>query len=436
MLTFTPSQQRALDAFTAFLNGPETSFILTGAAGTGKTTMTKALIDAAQLQERSVQLVAPTARAARVLQQRTGTSAATIHSHIYNVKEVKPGPGLRFLLKPNGVTGKHLLVVDEASMVSSVAPRGELFQSERSVLEDLYHFIRSGEGQTKILFVGDPCQLPPIYDACARALDPALLKPFTGESRLPVHAHLTEVVRQRGDSAVLREATKLRTLIEQHRTDIPHLDLPHSRQWYKSVAEFAERFEQYGHQESVILAYTNNKVFKYNQMVRDALGRTHWLDKDDFLVVDADAHVAGMYLQRGTPLFVERVGSRFQRVADLQFVDVTLRTEQNDTFTTLVLVDLLTQPAPHLTAEVERALVAERMRDNIDLRENGDPRCDPYLSALRLRFGYALTVHKAQGGEWPSVYADLFIPNVTAPSTSIRWCYTALTRSSSEIMLL
>lgn len=436
MLTFTPSQQRALDAFTAFLNGPETSFILTGAAGTGKTTMTKALIDAAKLHDRSVQLVAPTARAARVLERRTGQNAATIHGHIYAVEEVKPGPGLRFLLKPNGVTGKHLLVVDEASMVSSVAPRGELFQSERSVLEDLYHFIRSGEGKTKILFVGDPCQLPPVFDEHARALDPALLKPFTGESRLPVHAHLTEVVRQKSDSPVLREASRLRSLIELNRTDIPQLDLPSRRQWMMSVAECAEKFEEYGPNETVILAYTNNKVFKYNQLVREALGRSNWLDRDDYLVVDADAHVAGMYLQRGTPLFVERVGNRIHRVADLQFVDVTLRTEQNDTFTTLVLVDLLTQPAPRLTPEVERGLVAERMRDNIDLRENRDPRTDPYLSALRLRFGYALTVHKAQGGEWPSVYADLFIPNVAAPSTSIRWCYTAITRSSSDVMLL
>lgn len=435
-MTRTPSQQEALNAFTAFLSGESRTFVLTGAAGTGKTTLLKECLAIAESQQRWVDLIAPTARAARVLQQKTGHTAGTIHAHIYSVHPLKPGPGLRFVLHDNGREGEGLIVVDEASMVPSRAPRGELMMSDRSVLEDLLLFMQTGKNKAKIMFVGDPCQLPPVGEEMSVALNPALLSAFTRSEAPIVHAHLREIVRQNAGSEALREATRLRQRIELNRTDIPLLDLPSCRPWFKGVVECAERFADYGPNETVILAYTNNKVFKYNQLMREVLGREGWLAVDDYLVVDADAHVAGMFLQRGTPLFVERVGTHFQKQADLNFVDLTLRTEQGDTFTSLVLVDLLTQPAPRLDMEKERELVAYRMARNPELRDTTDSRSDPFLSALRLRFGYALTVHKAQGGEWPSVYADLFIPNVADPATSIRWCYTALTRTSSDIVLL
>ncbi len=412
--SLTPSQATALDTARAFLDSPSTAFSLTGAAGTGKTTLVERIVDHATAAGRTVHLVAPTARAARVLRRRSGHAATTAHSHLYTVEPLKGRPGFRLHKKPNADPTPTLLVVDEASMVPSrPTSDGDLFHSGSSMLDDLVNHVRAGPRGSQVLFVGDACQLPPVGERASLALDADVL---AQRFRLSTaHAELTEIVRQASGSPILAAAHALRAVLDaadedDALVDLPPLDLPRLRGRGAHVRAYLDASEGGTDPEgSVILAYANRSTQLFNRDVRAMRGLTGDLAVGDLVVLEADAWLTGdapgtPSLRRGEPYRVRRLGVQTETVAGLRFTRATIERAlpaetagAPATHDTLVLLDALASDRG-LSPEQELALYAERKATNATFRLSGHPKDDRYVGALRMRYGYALTVHKAQGG--------------------------------------
>ena len=447
----TPSQATALDAARAFLDSAATAFSLTGAAGTGKTTLVERIVEHATDAGRTVHLVAPTARAARVLRRRSGHAATTAHSHLYTVEPLKGRPGFRLHKKPNADPSPTLLVVDEASMVPSRATSdGDLFHSGSSMLDDIVNHVRAGVRGSQVLFVGDACQLPPVGERASLALDADVL---ARRFRLSTaHAELTEIVRQADGSPILAAAHALRATLDDasgdDALDLPRLDLPRLRGRGAHVRAYLDASDGGTDPEgAVILAYANRSTQLFNRDVRALRGLDGDLAVGDLVVLEADAWLPGdapgtPSLRRGEPYRVRRLGLQTETVAGLRFTRATIeRALPAETVgapiahDTLVLLDALAADKG-LSPEQELALYAERKATNAAFRLSGHPKDDRYVGALRMRYGYALTVHKAQGGEWGTVVVDPWVhPSQAGTREHVRWLYTAVTRARERCLL-
>ncbi len=453
----TPSQATALKAARAFLSGTATAFALTGAAGTGKTTLVEKIVALARDSGRAVHLVAPTARAARVLRRRSGHTATTAHSHLYTVEPLKGRPGFRLHRKPNADTTPTLLVVDEASMVPSrPTTDGDLFHSGSSMLDDLLAHVRSGPRGSQVLFVGDACQLPPVGERASLALDADVL---AERFRIATaHAELIQIVRQADGSPILGAAHRLRAALDEAEgdgtLDLPRLDLPRLRGFNAHVRAYLDASDGGTDPEgAVLLAYANRSTQMFNRDVRALRGLSGDLAAGDLVVLEADAWRAGdaagtPSLRRGEPYHVREVGVRVEEVAGLRFVRAVIeralpaeatgtaeaqthaaQTHAAQTHEALVSLDSITADKG-LSAEQELAIYGERRAKNPAFRLSGHPKDDRYVGALRFRFGYALTVHKAQGGEWATVVVDPWVHRSHEGTREhVRWLYTAVTRA-------
>lgn len=442
---WTPSQQEALDKARAFFAGEGDAFVLDGPAGTGKTTLLDQILDDVP-SFRSVHLAAPTARAARVLRQKTGRSASTLHRLLYTVKPLENRPGFRCIAKPNEDTARTLVVVDEASMVAARRPHGEdLFEATRSLLEDLLAYVRSGTGGGQVLFVGDPRQLPPVGETFSAALCTDTLR---GAHGLTVgDARLVEVVRQAEGSPVLDAAGRLRDALDTN-GPMPTLALPTMHRWNAAVPAFLDWTDGATTPYAAVhLAYANKSAQGFNADVRAALGRTNPLERGDLVTLDADAWVQvtgddGLYTRtvgRGTAYEVLDVGRDQARQADLTFCTATLRAcgePDAPAVTHRVCLDHLHATGPGLSMEQELALYAHAMGTNPDFRAEPHPKNDEWVGALRLRFAYAMTVHKAQGSEWAHVQVNPWMHSKLAGTPEhLRWLYTAVTRAREVVYL-
>lgn len=440
---WTPSQTEALARARAFFAGEGEAFVLDGAAGTGKTTLVSAIVDAVP-GHRAVHFVAPTARAARVLREKTGFPARTLHSHLYTVEPVKDKPALRCIPKPNNDDAPTLLVVDEASMVSSRKTSEDLFVADRSLLADLLAHVRSGPQGSQVLFVGDPRQLPPVGEDVSTALCADTLRRAHGLS--VGEARLVEIVRQAEGSSVLDAAGRLRDALDSGGA-MPDLDLPFLNRWPEAVPAFLDWTDGAKTPfEAVHLVYFNKTAKRFNDDVRRALGRFDDLCKGDLVTLDADAWVqvdAGngqrseVQIVRGTPYEVLDVGRERSTRADLTFCTATLRAcgdPDAAAFTHRVCLSHLTTDAAGLTMEQIHALWADRMAKNQTFQDNPHPKNDEWVGALRLRFAYAMTVHKAQGSEWTKVQINPWVrPDDEGTRMHQRWLYTAITRAREAV---
>lgn len=439
-VAWTPSQQAALDRVRAFLGGQGDAFVLDGAAGTGKTTLLAQVLDDVP-GDRAVHLVAPTARAARVLSDKTGRPAATLHSHLYTVEPLKNRPGLRCIRKPNEDDAPTLLVVDEASMVPSRRdPAERLFVAERSLLDDLIDHVRKGPKGSQVLFVGDPRQLPPVREDTSAALCSDTLR--TAHGLAVDAARLVEIVRQNDGSPVLEAASRLRVALDAS-APLPAVRLPRLHRWREAVPHFLGVTDGATTPYAAVhLAFANKSAQAFNADVRAATGRHADLSNGDLVVLDADAWVqteAGLgaraetHLGRGTAYTVLDVGGERVERAGLRFVTATLRACEEPRATPFahrVCLDHLHADGPGLTQEQEHALWADRMGTNSAFRDTPHPKNDEYVGALRLRFAYAMTVHKAQGSEWAHVQVNPWVHATTEGTPEhLRWLYTALTRA-------
>ena len=435
--------------FSEYLSDPDFSriFVLNGYAGTGKTTIIAAIVTALKgLGVRTV-LLAPTGRAAKVLARYSGEKALTVHKRIYR-ERTNADYESKFSLDLNREQGA-LFIVDEASMLSDESGGGFRFGSG-SLLEDLVAYVRSGRG-CRLMLVGDSAQLPPVGADCSPALDPPTLARF-GET---VYATLDEVVRQEAQSGILFNATLVRCMLERGITEVPRFDLGFPDIEALSGGDFLERLQdayaRYGRDEVIVITRSNKRANRYNQGIRrNILGAEEEIESGDMLMVVKNNYY---YAERteGCPMHFVANGDiarlrrlrRFEEFYGFRFANAVLEFPDYDDaeLECKILLDTIASEAPSLTREESDRLFYEVEKDYLDLKSKlkrfKEIRENPHFNAIQVKFSYAVTCHKAQGGQWRAVFIDRFLFG-DEPLTRdlLRWLYTALTRATEQLYLV
>lgn len=470
-------QTRVLEAIRSFLRDDSLDvFILRGSAGTGKTTLIARLTAELDQMHLSYALLAPTGRAARILANKirqingqNGASATTIHSAIYasswielnEAAESANDPGIRFIYPlREDETSHSLLVVDESSMVGDKQTHGDYMQfGSGRLLKDLVTFARirrSGrmnDNRTKLLFVGDAAQLPPVGEVDSVALSDAYLE---REYDLKVgSADLRTVMRQSHDSAILNRATALRDALFAGRFNQFSLKPDGNEIEVLDVRGALDRIVRgiEAKESNVAIVYSNNKALEYNRSVRER----RWGDANlpvqtgDMLLVHRNSNCG---LRNGDLVKVTRaaaerhvktVSLKGEHRVELLFRQVSIAYRDGDgkviEYEKLILENLLDSPNRELTPLEQRALYVEFRQRHPDLLVRSDEfrlalQGDAWFNALQVKFGYALTCHKAQGGEGQTAIVDFGASQVSRNARFFRWAYTAITRAASRLIVI
>lgn len=421
---------------------PNATLVLKGYAGTGKTTLVGALVRMLRAEQRSVVLLAPTGRAAKVLGGYAKAPASTIHRRIYRMGAEDDGTmGMSIAgQREAGVC----FIVDEASMIG----RGDGAAGDRDLLGDLFRYVFMAPG-CKLLLIGDPAQLPPVGSAQSPALD---LKELAAYGLVAGQVQLTEVVRQEQDSGILLNATVLRnTLAEEGsvprfiggHTDVVRTD-GHELQ---DVLEDA--YARDGADEVCVICRSNKRAYQYSQQVRARIydHQEELCPGDRLMVVRNNYYWAGRngrpeLIANGEPITVARVHGSEERHG-LRFADITASwwngTEQRE-LDVKVMLDVLAAESPALPVPRMQQLVKMTLGGSGALNKGARfklLREDPYINALQVKYGYAVTCHKAQGGQWNTVFVDQgYVTEEMIDTEYVRWLYTAVTRASGRLYLL
>lgn len=448
-IELTGNQAYAVEQFLEFYKSGEgrDAFILTGSAGTGKTLLIHLFTTFLRKMGWKVILLAPTGRAAKVITQRTGKASYTLHHHIFSVGEGFQGEPV-FHLKENKEKSKVVYIVDEASMIGD----GKEEALRSSLLQNLMHYIYENDENRKLILIGDTVQLPPINNSFSPALDVPYMKMEFGLNVFS--AHLTEVKRQGSDSLVLENAVEIRdAYLSGEETPILHIHYGREVQELDNAYDALETYcgyYEYGNLDKVIfITYSNNKAMQVNMAIRNKLLETEEvLVPGDVVMVVKNNYTWGTehfaFLANGELGTVEEVfpdsieekyGLRFMN-AIIGFEDSTGEQKQVDC---KVVLDLLQSKLAQLSSEQAYRIWQERLMyyDGLTKKEAQQELAkDPYLHALQIKYGYAVTGHKAQGGQWKNVIIA-FEPNYGGDIYQyIRWTYTVFTRAEERIFLL
>lgn len=456
----TPGQQRAALLLSHFICTPKAvaACILRGYAGTGKTSLVGALVKVMRMLKREVVLLAPTGRAAKVFSHHAGEAAYTIHRIIYR-QQTFQGESTRFSLGYNKL--RHaLFIVDEASMLSSgTGSMGQSLFGTGELLDDLIRYVYSGEG-CRLLMVGDTAQLPPVGEEDSPALSDDVLR---GYGLLVGSADLTEVVRQKSQSDVLSGATLLRTLLAEEFNGIPpiHTDrhgevraLPGT----ELIESLVSDYQEFGSDEVIVVTRSNKRANIYNEGIRSRIfDREDELTRGDLIMVvknnyfwtaqlaktlQKDETLPFNFIANGDTAEVVRVRNVHEQYG-FRFADATLRFPDYADFEMdcRLLLSTLKSESPSLTREENEQLYERILSDYQHIPTKRDRlkalRQDSYYNALQIKYAYAVTCHKAQGGQWARVYVDQgFVPADDAGGLYLRWLYTAFTRTTERVYLI
>ena len=447
--TATPQQIlvfQELDKFIASEGGDE-CFVLKGYAGTGKTTIVASLVKVLpKLSLKSV-LLAPTGRAAKVITNYSGKKAFTIHKKIYRKKSAI-SLDMSFLLAEN-LSENTIFIVDEASMISNEAAD----YSGKSVLEDLLKFVYSGKN-CKLMLVGDTAQLPPVGADYSPALDTKLMQ--EAFARTIYSYELTDVVRQEKLSGILYNATHIRDLIRTQKEEFPQLKVKGFRDIYNMTGErlpegLEYAYNKYGMENTLVVCRSNKSANNYNAQIRNSiLYREEELSGGDYLMVvrnnyywlaadeQSNAFIANGDIARIKKLknISELYGFRFADVV-LEFLDYP----DDEPLSCKVMLDTLYSETPNLSNTDNKRLyeaVSEDYKHIVNKRQRMEElKNNPYYNALQVKFAYAVTCHKAQGGQWDAVFVDQgYLTEEMLNTDFLRWMYTAVTRSVKELFLV
>lgn len=445
----TPGQKKIIEKLSEYLSDGDFSkiFVLNGYAGTGKTTLVGALVGALKdLGIKSV-LLAPTGRAAKVLARYAGEKALTIHKRIYR-QRTNADYESKFSLNLNPERGA-VFIVDEASMLSDRSSEGAVFGSG-SLLSDLVAYVRSGRG-CRLILVGDSAQLPPVGSDFSPALDPAALSAY-GEV---VYGTMDEVVRQESESGILFNATLVRCMVENGLYEIPHFELDFPDIEAIDGGEFLERLEdcyaRYGRDETIVITRSNRRANRYNEGIRrNVLYAEEEIESNDMLMVVKNNYYFPEHTQdcpmnfiaNGDIARLKRLG-RFEEFYGFRFANAVLSFPDYDDaeLDCKILLDTLASESPSLTREESTRLFYEVEKDYTEIRSKlkrfREIRENPHFNALQIKFSYAVTCHKAQGGQWRAVFVDrCLFGNEPMTRDLLRWLYTALTRATDKLYLV
>ncbi len=459
-MELTTQQNKVFEQIKAFMKSDASVFILRGYAGTGKTTMVNVIANYIA-QSRQVDLMAPTGRAARILSAKTGRKAVTIHKAIYakaclvskKVKDIANSE-FKFVFPIRGSEheGNVVAVVDESSMVCSRKIEHELFAyGTDNLLQDLLTYVRPNFGG-KVIFVGDPAQLPPVGEAVSNALRAEY---FQEKGLKVVEVELTEVLRQKGDSAILRNAMMIRDLLQKEKRNWlvfeekkGDVEVIPSEYFLDSYIDYRKKSCKH---DSVIICYSNKSANKYNRDIRVALyGDDIPICEKDILMITQNNYrinrmngefvpilSVGVRIQQSAPVYVQIGGKKQRVVITLNFIQVTVSDDEGYPMQCMLLEDLLTSDKASLTIDENRALYINFCIRHPELKHGTESFAnalmeDIYYNAIRAKYGYAVTGHKCQGGEWGKVFVD-YSGRTGLNDDSLRWAYTATTRAQRTL---
>lgn len=449
-LGYVPTQDqsdcmRLLAGFVA-TNTNDVIFLLTGYAGTGKTSMIASLVATlSTLRQKSV-LMAPTGRAAKVLRAYTGMEAHTIHRKIYRQKSATDGVG-KFVLDRNMHKDTYF-IVDEASMIPDESSDGSIFGSGR-LLEDLLEYVYTGT-DCKLILVGDVAQLPPVGSVVSPALDENVLR-ATGFALETFE--LRQVIRQSEGSGILMNATAVRQQVTDGDLTVPELELKgfgdiERLGGAELIDRLTEAYDRCGTDGAIVVVNSNNLANRYNQGIRSRVffreeeistgdiimvvkNNYHWLRDEENTSFIANGDIAEV---RRIKKYEDMYGMRFADMT-LFFRDMELELDAK------VMLDTLMLSTPSLPPEKSRELYFAVLADHPGIKSKRKQyeavRDDPYYNALQIKFAYAVTCHKSQGGQWERVFIDQGMFNRQEPTIDyLRWFYTALTRATDKVYLV
>ncbi|MGI4729141.1 MAG: ATP-dependent DNA helicase [Janthinobacterium lividum] len=422
-------------------------FILRGYAGTGKTTVLAALVKLLKNYNFQSFLMAPTGRAAKVMSSYSGRKALTIHKKIYRKKSAVT-PDMNFSASDN-LHEDTLFIVDEASMIS-----GESGGNHSSLLHDLIEYVYNGRN-CKLLLIGDTAQLPPVGSEQSIALEPKIMNDMF---RLRIFSYeLTEVMRQEKNSGILENVTAMRNLIRQDEAEYPQVITKGFKDIYRMTGERLEEglnyaYQKYGMENTLLICRSNKNANTYNQQVRARiLYREEELTGGDFVMVvrnnyfwmkDHEA-TSTDFIANGDIGQIKRVRN-IREMYGFQFADVQLEfTDYADglTLDCTVMLNTLYTETPSLSQAESQRFFEEVMKDyehiNSRQKKMEQLKLNPYFNALQIKFAYAVTCHKAQGGQWDAVFVDQgYLTDEMLNTDFLRWFYTACTRASKELFLI
>jgi exodeoxyribonuclease V len=446
----TENQEKALDFFSQFavLDKEKKVFILSGYAGTGKTTLVANFVKTLKHFNRFCSLLAPTGRAAKVFSGFSNQKAFTIHKKIYRKQKVENG-SIQLVLSPN-LSKKTIFIVDEASMIPDFSTNSNGNVSERNLLEDLVQFVFSGES-CSLVFVGDEGQLPPVGSDFSPALNKAYLNNFFPFLKID-ELKLTEVLRQSLDSDILKCATKIRSLGLSN--DLKLKFAKKSDVVCINGLEFQEILEssynQVGMDETIVITKSNKRANAYNHEIRRRiLFQEEEISSNDMIMVVKNNYFwipetseAG-FIANGEILRVKKVlrkeemyGFVFQKLV-VELIDYP----DMGTIELLVMMETLTSESPSISREDMKKLFFEIEKDYLDERNKKfryeKVLANPYFNALQIKFAYAITCHKAQGGQWENVFLDHgYLTDENMDNSFFRWLYTGFTRAKEKLYLV
>ena len=432
-----------------FDSSPNLLYVLKGYAGTGKTTIVGAIVNNLWKAKKSAVLLAPTGRAAKVMSTYSNNEAFTIHKKIYMPKQNKNG-NVDFVMQINKHK-KTIFIVDEASMISDLPSQSKLFGSG-SLLDDLMQYVYSGH-QCKLLLIGDTAQLPPVKLDLSPALNENQLA--LSYNKEVIKMELDEVMRQGQDSGILMNATLLRESLLSSSYDSFKFDV----QGYQDIVRLVDghdimdaindAYSTLGIEETAIIVRSNKRANLYNQQIRSRiLFNEHELTAGDYLMVVKNNYFwlkptseAG-FIANGDIIEVLEIFS-IKELYGFRFAEVKIRMvdyPKMRPFETVLILDSISVEAPALPYEDSNRLYQEILKDFEDelsgYKKFMKVKKNKYLNALQVKFSYAITCHKSQGGQWNTVFVEQpYLPN-GIDKEYLRWLYTAVTRAKDKLYLI
>ena len=446
----TAEQEHAIDVFSLFMTDrhEQTVMILRGSAGTGKTTLAAAVVKAMGSLKQKMVLMAPTGRAAKVFSLYAGHPAYTIHRRIYRQKSLEGGFDLNY-----NSAQDTLYIIDEASMIANASNYGDTPFANGQLLDDLIQFVYNGRN-CRMLLIGDRAQLPPVGEEES----PALMSEVLCGYGLHVHeCDLNEVLRQSQESGILFNATRIReggmVLPQIRLTGFEDITVVPGDELIESLSS---SFSKVGIDETIVVTRSNKRANIYNQGIRNmVLGREEEITTgDQLMIVKNNYYWATANSQPSTPnpqlsfiangdhAVVRKVRNVHEQYG-FHFAEVIMSFPDYDDYelTAMVILDTLTSEAPALTRDQQEQLYLKVMEDYADIPLKRDRlkklKEDKYYNALQVKFAYAATCHKAQGGQWTHVYIDQgYMTDDMLTTDYVHWLYTAFTRATEHLYLV
>ena len=447
----TKEQEHALDMFSLFMTDrmEHTVMILRGSAGTGKTTLAGAIVRAMVALKQKLVLLAPTGRAAKVFSQNAGHAAYTIHRRIYRQKSA--GDLSAFSLNDN-LNRDTLFIIDEASMIANQGYGDSAFGSG-CLLDDLMQFVyQNSDSNCRMLLIGDKAQLPPVGEDESPAL---LADVLQGYGMHVYECDLNQVLRQGEESGVLWNATRIRQMItHDEMTQLPKIRFAGFSDIQmvpggELIDALSSSYYRVGVDQTIVVTRSNKRANIYNQGIRNMVldreeelcgGDQLMIVKNNYFWTEGSKDIP--FLANGDIAVVRRVRN-VHELYGFRFAEVTMQFPDYDDYelTATVCLDTLTTEAPALTREQQEQLFNAVMEDYADIPTKPERikkmKSDRYYNALQIKFAYAVTCHKAQGGQWAHVYLDQgYMTDDMLTPDYIHWLYTAFTRTTEKLFLV